>query len=56
MIEKICKNCTWYKADYGIYCLNGWSKEGLDGYCHFEPTPIYTHENNKCSYFELKVN
>ena len=37
MNEKTCRNCAYYKPDYGIFCVNGWSRDGSTGYCYWEP-------------------
>jgi len=51
-LQRICKNCTFYKADFGYHCFNGWSKDGKDGHCHFEPKKIFKKEDSKCHHFE----
>jgi len=51
-LARICKNCTYYKPDYGIHCMNGWSGDGSRGWCQYEPTRIGKGEDCKCSCFE----
>jgi len=36
-LERKCKNCDFYKPDYGIHCCNGWSQDGSHGFCLYEP-------------------
>ena len=38
-LERVCKNCTFYKPDYGIRCFNGWSDDGSHGTCLYRSTP-----------------
>ncbi len=55
-IERKCKNCTFYKPDYGIYCFNGWSGDGSRGHCLYSPHPrTTTREDDKCAGFEPRV-
>ena len=54
-LERICKNCNWYEPDYGIFCANGWTRDGSDGYCLLEPEKIPTKANSKCSFFEPRI-
>jgi len=51
-LPRICKNCVFWKADYGMHCFNGWSKDGSDGFCRFEPNHIRVSDNNLCGHFE----
>jgi hypothetical protein len=53
-LERICKNCTFYKPDYGIHCFNGWSGDGSRGRCLATPThpPLTTSADDKCAQFE----
>lgn len=53
-LPRQCKNCFFYKPDYGIHCMNGWSDDGSRGHCMFEPTRIATTEENVCHNFEPK--
>lgn len=55
-IERICKNCTFYKPDYGIHCFNGWTQDGSKGYCLYQASRrIETKADEKCADFEPKV-
>lgn len=55
MSEKICRNCGYYKPDYGMWCANGWSKNGSSGYCNVEPKGVYvTGGRIGCRYWEAK--
>lgn len=51
-LERICKNCTYYKADYGIHCFNGWTGDGSNGFCLYENPRLNTMADNKCARFE----
>ena len=51
-LERKCKNCTFYEADYGTHCFNGWSKTGDSGYCLVEPVKTTVDSEQKCRYFE----
>lgn len=47
-----CKDCKYYKADWGMWCVNGWSKDGSTGWCRYEPAHIATRGNDECSHFD----
>jgi hypothetical protein len=47
-LERICKNCTYYKPDYGIHCFNGWSGDGSSGYCMLQPIRVAKNQDDKC--------
>jgi len=51
-LERICKNCTYYKPDRGVYCANGWSGDGENGKCLIQPVEVHKTSNSKCSNFE----
>ena len=51
-VMRMCKNCTFYKPDYGMFCFNGWSKRGEDGNCCLNPKHVHTTEENKCQFFQ----
>lgn len=53
-LERKCENCTYYIADYGTFCFNGWSKDGTTGDCMVEPTKVPVESKRKCIYFEPK--
>lgn len=50
-VQRICKNCTYWKADYGMWCFNGWSDDGSRGWCRFEPQHVKTDKDNTCGFF-----
>lgn len=55
-MERACENCTYWKKDYGIYTVTGWT--GMDrknGGCHFEPKAVSTQADDFCSHFEERV-
>ena len=56
-LERICKNCTYYKPDYGVHCFNGLSRDGTDGHCLNKPTNARPRvlESDMCSLFEPKL-
>jgi hypothetical protein len=39
-LPRICKNCDFYKPDFGTFCFNGWSGNGSDGYCLSAPERV----------------
>ena len=53
MSTRICKECKYYKPDYGIHCFNGWTDpEGSRGKCMVDPKPIYREAKDiECKYF-----
>ncbi len=53
-LDRICKNCFFWEADYGIHCFNGWSGDGSNGYCNFEPQRLAKSSSSYCSKFEPK--
>ncbi|MDY6957992.1 MAG: hypothetical protein SVK08_02430 [Halobacteriota archaeon] len=54
-LERKCKNCTYYKPDYGTHCFNGWSGDGSHGHCLYQSSPrVPTTQDDKCSNFEPK--
>lgn len=50
-LQRMCKNCTYFKVDYGTWCFNGWSGDGSTGWCRFEPQHVKVDSNNKCGFF-----
>jgi len=50
-LERKCENCTYYKPDYGMHCMNGWTGNGSNGDCMFEPQKIRVLAVDKCSHF-----
>lgn len=51
-LERICKNCAYYKPDYGMWCFNGWSGDGSRGDCLVEPKTQRVGAESGCRYFE----
>jgi hypothetical protein len=51
-LPRQCRNCIYWKADYGIHCFNGWSQDGSTGFCRLEPSHTKTAESNFCHHFE----
>lgn len=52
-LERICKNCDFYKPDYGMWCFNGWSGDSSVGICL--QLPVKTNRNaddRACSFME----
>ncbi len=55
-LERKCKNCTFYKPDYGVYCFNGWSDDGSKGQCLNQSSPrTPTTQDDKCADFEPNI-
>lgn len=50
-LVRSCKNCTYWKVDWGTYCFNGWTGDGTSGWCRFEPKHTKTESTNKCGFF-----
>jgi len=51
----MCKECLYYKPDYGIFTATGWTGDGSKGYCCVEPKKIRVEGKRvKCKYFEPK--
>ncbi len=40
MEELKCKDCQYYKPDYGIFTATGWTQNGTSGYCQGEPKEV----------------
>jgi hypothetical protein len=51
-IARTCGNCSYFTADRGTWCANGWSGGGSNGYCHLEPRPVSVQKDGRCRYFE----
>jgi hypothetical protein len=51
-LPRTCKNCAYWKADWGTHCFNGWSGDGSTGYCKYEPQQIKTAKDSTCHHFE----
>lgn len=55
-LPRIHKNCAYYKPDYGIWCMNGWSGDGSSGYCYLETKKTHVvGDEIACRHFEPKV-
>ncbi|MFA5719390.1 MAG: hypothetical protein WC952_16910 [Desulfobulbaceae bacterium] len=52
--DRSCENCNYYKPDYGIWCFNGWSRDGRTGHCHYEPKRVAVSGDDKCHNFERR--
>jgi len=51
----MCKECLYYKPDYGIFTATGWTGDGSIGYCYIEPKKIRVEGKRvKCRYFVPK--
>ena len=51
-MKENCKNCKYWKKDYGIHCFNGWTgMDKRDGYCHFDIKTVYKTADDFCSKF-----
>ncbi len=51
----ICKDCLYYKPDYGMFTATGWTGDGSNGYCCVEPKRIFVDGKRiKCRYFLSK--
>lgn len=51
-LERVCKNCVYWKADWGTHCFNGWSGDGTKGHCHLEPQRVGVAHEQTCRHFE----
>ena len=53
-MQKKCEHCKYWKKDFGIHCVNGWSGMDKDnGHCHYEIKTIYKNAEDFCSHFIL---
>lgn len=54
-LPRVCENCSYYKPDFGMWCMNGWSGNGKLGHCLAIPGQRYhTSSDNKCAMFAPK--
>ena len=51
-LPRICKNCAYFKVDWGIHCFNGWTGDGKSGNCLAEPTRVKVGADETCRHFE----
>ena len=52
MMKEKCKNCKFWKKDYGYWTFTGWTQmHSNKGFCHFDPHPIPKTENDFCHHF-----
>lgn len=51
-MEQRCESCRYWKADYGTHCFNGWSGDGKDGWCQYEPKCISKRHDSFCHHYE----
>ncbi len=53
-LARLCKNCAFYKPDYGTWCFNGWTGDGSHGHCMFHASRarVRTTAEDKCGDFE----
>jgi hypothetical protein len=51
-LPRVCKNCTFFEKDYGVWCANGWSGDGSTGWCQLEPERVKVDAKGKCRHFE----
>lgn len=54
-IPKICKNCTYWKQDWGTWCANGWSGDGTKGYCQWDIETVMISQDRTCGHFEPSI-
>lgn len=53
-LPRECKNCAYYKPDYGTHCFNGWTGDGSNGICMYEPARVAVTHRETCGHFEPK--
>lgn len=54
-MDKTCKNCRFYKTDWGIWTATGWTGDGSSGFCYKEPRKVrVSSERIGCRFFESK--
>jgi hypothetical protein len=51
-LPRLCENCAYWKADWGMHCMNGWTGDGTKGHCHLEPKRVAVVHDNTCRHFE----
>lgn len=50
-----CSGCLWWKKDYGMWCVNGWTgMDRNDGHCHLEVKTTRKSGDDYCSHWEDK--
>lgn len=55
MTKQICANCRYWKKDWGMFTVTGWTGAcHNDGYCHLEPRQIYKSGDSFCQYFKAR--
>ena len=55
-LDRICRNCYYYKPDYGIFTATGWTGRGDYGICKVLPdSSPHKKEDEWCSFFEPKT-
>lgn len=53
-VVRECANCVYFKPDYGIHCVNGWSGDGSRGDCLVEPGVKRVAKEHSCRHFSAK--
>lgn len=53
---RICEECRYWKQDYGMWTMTGWTGMGRDdGHCHVEPRRLPMQgRTTACRHGELK--
>jgi hypothetical protein len=53
-VARQCANCVFFRPDYGIHCVNGWSGDGSRGDCLVEPGVRRVAKEHSCMHFSPK--
>lgn len=51
-----CKECKWWKADWGTFTATGWTGNGDKGYCHYEVKQVPKRFDDCCHNWEAISN
>jgi hypothetical protein len=54
-IPRKCGRCAYFEPDRGIWCMNGWSKDGTEGNCLMDPAVTRTTTQHGCRFFEPAI-
>ena len=54
-LARRCENCAFWKVDYGMHCMNGWTGDGSEGYCRYEVKQVKTAKDSICHHFEPRA-
>lgn len=51
-----CGICKWYEPDFGMWCANGWTRDGSTGKClSTAERRETTRRDSRCSAWEAAI-